>query len=113
MAPGFGVQESDLNAQLSVETRQALHRQDAAEWNVLRYYAHYLGGLARGDLGYSRSMDRPVSELLRDRLPETLRSLGIGLGGGWLLGLAWALPATWKRSPWYSTTSSVIAGIFV
>jgi peptide/nickel transport system permease protein len=113
MAPGFGVQESDLNAHLSVETRQALHRQDAAESNVLRYYAHYLGGLARGDLGYSRSMDRPVSELLRDRLPETLRSLGIGLGGGWLLGLALALPATWKRSPWYSTSSGVIAGIFV
>jgi peptide/nickel transport system permease protein len=113
LAPGFGVQESDLNAQLSTQTRQALHRQDASERNALGYYAHYLAGLAHGDLGFSRSMDRPVSELLRDRLPETLRSLAIGVGGGWLLGLALALPATWKRSPWYSTTSSVIAGIFV
>jgi len=113
MAPGFGVQETDLNAQLSAETRQALHRQNANERNVLSYYAHYLSGLVRGDLGYSRSMDRPVSELLRDRLPETLRSLAIGVGGGWLLGLALALPSTWRRSPWYSTASSVIAGIFV
>lgn len=113
MAPGFGVQESDLNAQLSAETRQALHRQDAVERNVLSYYWHYLAGLSHGDLGYSRSMDRPVSELLRDRLPETLQSLAIGVAGGWLLGLALALPATWKRSPLYSATASVITGLFL
>ena len=113
IAPGFGVQESDLNAQLSTETRQALHRREASESNVLSYYIQYLDGLARGDLGYSRSMDRPVSELLRDRVPETVRSLAIGVGGGWLLGLALALPATWRRSPWYSTTASVVAGVFV
>ena len=113
MAPGFGVQESDLNAQLSASTRQALHQQDAAEKNVLSYYWHYLAGLAHGDLGYSRSLDRPVSELLRDRLPETLQSVAIGVAGGWLLGLALALPATWKRSPLYSATASVITGVFL
>jgi peptide/nickel transport system permease protein len=113
MAPGFGVQESDINSGLSAAAREALHAQDATERNVPSYYVHYLGGLAHGDLGYSRSMGRPVSELLRDRLPETLRSLVIGVLGGWLLGLALALPATWKRSPLYSTTASFIAGIFL
>jgi peptide/nickel transport system permease protein len=113
MAPGFGVQESDLNSQLSAETRKALHQQDASERDVLSYYGHYLGGLLHGDLGYSRSMDRPVSELLRDRVPGTLQSLAVGLAGGWLLGLALALPATWKRSPLYSATASFAAGIFV
>ena len=112
-APGFGVQESDLNAQLSAQTRQALHQQDATERNVLSYYAHYLAQLAHGDFGYSRSLNRPVLELLRDRVPETLYSLAIGVGGGWLLGLALALPATWKRSPLYSTTASLVTGVFL
>lgn len=113
LAPGFGVQESDLDTQLSAETRHALHQPDAGERNVLSYYGHYLSGLVHGDLGYSRSMDRPVSELLRDRLPETLQSLVIGVAGGWLLGLSLALPATWKRSPLYSTTATLVAGIFL
>ncbi|HVH86645.1 MAG TPA: hypothetical protein VM912_07960, partial [Terriglobales bacterium] len=113
LAPGFGVQETDLNSQLSLETRQALHAEDARERNVLFYYWHYLSGLAHGDLGYSRSMDRPVVELLRDRFPETLESLAVGVAGGWLLGLALALPATWQRSPLYSTTATLISGMFL
>jgi peptide/nickel transport system permease protein len=113
LAPGFGVQESDLNAQLSPEARQALHQHDAAERNVATYYLRYLSGLLRGDLGYSRSMDRPVSELLKDRLPETAESIALGVAGGWLLGLALALPATWKRSPLYSTSAGIVSGVFL
>jgi peptide/nickel transport system permease protein len=113
MAPGFGTQEQDLNAQLSSESRKALHAQDQAERHVLTYYFHYILGLAQGDLGYSRSMDRSVSELLRDRLPETGKSLAIGVCGGWLFGLALALPATWKHSPAYSTITTLISGLFV
>jgi peptide/nickel transport system permease protein len=113
MAPGFGIHESDLDARLSLETRQALHEQDASDRNLLSYYGHYLAGIARGDLGFSPSMNRPVSELLRDRLPETLESIAIGVGGGWLLGLALALPATWRRSAMYETAATLVAGLFV
>lgn len=111
LAPGFGIQESDLNAQLSTEARRALHQDDAGERNVISYYGHYLGSLIHGDLGYSRSMERPVSELFRDRLPETVESVAIGVAGGWLLGLALAIPASWKRAPVYSAGATLISGV--
>jgi len=113
LAPGFGIQESDLNTQLSAETRRAMHKEDAGEQNVLSYYGHYLGSLLHGDLGYSRSMDRPVSELFRDRLPDTVESVVIGVAGGWLLGLALAIPASWKRAPVYSASATLISGVFL
>jgi len=113
LAPGFGIQESDLNAQLSAETRKALHTDDARERNVFYYYGHYLGSLIRGDLGYSRSMDRPVSELFLDRLPDTVESVAIGVAGGWLLGLALAIPASWKHAPVYSAGATLISGVFL
>jgi peptide/nickel transport system permease protein len=113
MAPGFGIQENDFDARLSTEARQALHQQDAEQRHVVTYYLHYLRNLARGDLGFSRSLNRPVSELLRERVPETLESIAVGVAGGWALGLALALPATWKRSPFYGAMANLFAGVFV
>jgi peptide/nickel transport system permease protein len=58
-------------------------------------------------------MDRPVSELFRDRLPDTVESVVIGIAGGWLLGLALAIPASWRRAPIYSASATLISGIFL
>ena len=45
-----------------------------------------------GDLGYSQSNNASIASLIADRAPETLRELAVGLAGGWLLGLALAIP---------------------
>src|SRR5579863_1393606 len=91
-APGFGVDEQELDTRLSGETIRALRESHAAERNVLAFYARYLSGLLRGDLGVSRSLQRPVAELLAERIPVTLRLVGFGMLAGWFLGLALALP---------------------
>src|SRR5579864_8755148 len=87
-APGFGVDERELDPRLISDTVRALRESRATERNVLAFYARYLGGLFRGDLGVSRSLQRPVAELLAERIPVTLRLVGFGLLAGWCLGLA-------------------------
>lgn len=47
---------------------------------IIQYF-NYLGGLLKGDLGYSWSFSMPVSELLATRIPQTL-SLSL-FGFGW------------------------------
>jgi peptide/nickel transport system permease protein len=75
---------------------------------------NYFRGLAKGDLGYSESNHAPVASLIADRAPATLRELGIGLMGGWLVGLAFAIPAVrFERNSTYDTLSAAGAGVLL
>src|SRR5574341_770608 len=71
MAPGFGVDEQELNPRLAQQSIEAIRQSRQEENDILRFYGRYLGGLLRGDLGVSHSLGRPVSELVADRLPVT------------------------------------------
>jgi peptide/nickel transport system permease protein len=76
---------------------QAIRNAHLADANVPRFYAQYLASLIKGDLGTSRSLNQPVKDLLRERLPVTLVNLAFALAVGWLLGLALAVAAqTWN-----------------
>src|ERR1700682_3746813 len=72
LGPGFGVDERELDMSLSSESVAAVRQERAAERNIPSFYWHYLRGLLRGDFGVSHSLNRPVSELLAERLPYTL-----------------------------------------
>jgi len=109
-APGFGVDEQELDTRLSGATIQALRDSHAAERNVLVFYARYLSGLLRGDLGVSRSLQRPISELLSQRIPVTLRLVAFGLLAGWLLGLALALPGAISGKPAHDILPGFLSG---
>src|SRR5258706_2161422 len=73
LSPGFGVDERQLDAGRSEANLQALRQFQEAESDLLVFYKRYLTGLLHGDLGVSRSLQRPVRELLAERLPVTLR----------------------------------------
>jgi peptide/nickel transport system permease protein len=97
LAPGFTSDAQELNAGLSAESQQAIRQARQADANIPRFYAQYLASLVKGDLGISRSLNQPVKDLLRERLPVTLGNLAFALAVGWLLGLALAIAAqTWN-----------------
>lgn len=98
MAPGFGVDERELDPRLSPESVRVLRQNRAAGRHIIAYYASYLRRLARGDLGVSQSLNRPVAELLAERVPVTARAAGAGLVLGWTPGLLLALLAVCWRS---------------
>ncbi len=93
VAPGFASDDQELNSGLSAQSIQAVRQARLADANIPHFYARYLMSLVKGDLGTSRSLNQPVKDLLRERLPVTLSNLTFALSVGWLLGLALAICA--------------------
>jgi peptide/nickel transport system permease protein len=113
MAPGFDSDERELDPSLNAESVRALHAARAGEHNVLRFYASYLRGALHGDLGSSHALGQPVSTLLRERWPVTLRIGGIGLVLGWLLASTLAFSASLWRRPLYEMFGTTLSGAFL
>jgi peptide/nickel transport system permease protein len=83
-APGYGVQERELDPRWSAQSVEALRQKQPLNKGLPLFYIHYVWALAHGDLGESDSLKRPVRELLRQRLPVTSNSVVRGLGVAWL-----------------------------
>ena len=97
-SPGFLVDERELDPRLNQASRDAIEKERGAGRSVASLYGERLERmLLHADLGVSPSLNRPISQLLRERAPVTLKLMAIGLGGGWSLALALALPCVmWK-----------------
>lgn len=96
MAPGFGTDERLLDPRLSAASQEAIGKERSQQHDVLRYYVEYLARLARGDLGRSLSLDRPVKELLAERAAISARSGALGLLLAWFLSLAGIAVLEWR-----------------
>jgi len=87
LAPGEPLLGPD-ERQVDPEVRAELRRQfGLGEHPVVRYFK-YLRQLARGNLGESFSLHRPVADALADAIPQTLLLAGTALLLDFLLGLA-------------------------
>jgi peptide/nickel transport system permease protein len=113
MAPGFGIDERELDGRRSEASLQELRQSRAAQGDILAFCQGYLAGLFHGDLGVSPSLQRPVRELLAERLPVTLRGVGLGLACGWFLALSLAGPAALSRAPFFDLFGSALSGVFL
>jgi len=97
-SPGFDVDERDLDTRLSSASHAADAEARAGERNLLSFYGQWLLCALHGDYGNSRAMNRPVGELIRERLPLTARTMAVGGAIGLLAGFLGAAAAVWKRS---------------
>jgi peptide/nickel transport system permease protein len=112
-SPGFDTIPEDLDPRINSATLQALHDQHARANSLPAFYARYLAGAMRGDLGVSHNLNQPVAELLRRRAPVTLRLILWGTAAGWLIAGLLAWMAVWTRRVILKATAFSISGLLL
>jgi len=113
VAPGFGVNEAELDSRLSAQSIAALRQSQPGAHSLASFYWNYLARMAHGDLGISGSLQRPVAQLLKERTPETAKSVVLGLLLGWLLALSLAIAVAMSRSWGVDLFATLVGGILL
>jgi peptide/nickel transport system permease protein len=107
VAPGFGSDEAQLDIRLNNQSIDALHQ---SQESLGVFYLHYCKRVVHGDFGMSRTLQRPVAELIKERMPETLESVSLGLLLAWLAGLSLASLGIMARSAAFDTAAGIFCG---
>ena len=113
LAPGFGVDEQQLDPHLSGESIRALRHQRDTQQSVFGFYLHSMHRAVHGDLGTSISLGQPVTQLVRERAPLTMRLVAIGLLLSWAVAMALALTGAWLRLSPYDAVATFVSGTFL
>ncbi|HVP55170.1 MAG TPA: ABC transporter permease subunit [Candidatus Eisenbacteria bacterium] len=112
-APGFGTDERQLDARLNRDSLMAIRDASSEERNIAAYYTGALRRMGHGDLGISRSLQRPVRELLVERGAVTLKMVGAGLALAWLFAAFLVVAAWWLHSAVVETACSMAGGLLL
>lgn len=97
LAPGDPFSAALENPNVTEELRDNLRRQYGLDRPLAEQFARYAAHLARADLGWSFSHERPVRAVLASALPNTLLLMGVALIGSFALGILVALVQVARR----------------
>lgn len=86
LAPGDPFTTLD-NPNITEAVRQQWRTAYGLDRPLAEQYVRYLRNVARGDLGYSYSLHRPVAEALANALPNTLLLMGVALVMSFAIGI--------------------------
>jgi peptide/nickel transport system permease protein len=108
LAPGDPFSAVMDNPNVNERVRATLRAQYGLDRPLPEQFVRYVGQLARGELGWSFSHDRPVREVLASALPNTLLLMAIAVVGSFALGILIALIQVARRG---SITDHALSGI--
>jgi len=91
-----------LGLRASAEEVAQLREELGLERPLAIQYLDYLGDLARGDLGVSWTNQRPVREILGDRMAVTLWLVLTGVVASLLISVPLAIGSAWWRDGWFN-----------
>ena len=108
-APGDPLSRLSEGRQLSPQEVAALRARYGLDQPLTRQFGWFVKGLVRGDLGVSIEYGRPVTSLLRERLPATVLLGGsvllLNFTLGLWLGVAQAVRRGRRADRWLTTLS--------
>lgn len=108
VAPGDPFSAILDNPNVSEAVRARLRAQYGLDQPLLVQFGRYITQLGRGELGWSFSHDRPVLDVLKSALPNTLLLMLVALAGSFVLGVLVALVQVARRG---STTDHALSGL--
>jgi peptide/nickel transport system permease protein len=112
-SPGFGADESELDSRLTAESMAAIRLAHASDRNIVAFYARFVYDMSCGKFGMSRTFDRPIVELMRERLGTTLHSMLYALSITWFVVFTACASLTIMRNWIADLISSTLAGILL
>jgi len=87
-APGDALTDEGTIGRMPAAVRATRRVQLGLDLPPAQQYVRRLRAYSRGDLGWSTSEERPVNEVLRERIPRTLWLMSLALAASLLMGIA-------------------------
>ena len=113
LAPGSYVDDLAANPQVSRETVARLRDQFGLDRPFYEKFARWAGSLAHGDIGYSLVYQRPVRQLIAERLWNTVALNLAALALAWTIGLPLGLAAAANRGSPIDWTIGALAAVLL
>jgi ABC-type dipeptide/oligopeptide/nickel transport system permease component len=95
VAPGDPVMAM-VGERADPETIARLRRELRLDDPIHKQFAHYVGGVARGDLGRSYITNRPIQRDIRERFPKTLQLAGAAMLLAASIGITLGILSAWR-----------------
>jgi peptide/nickel transport system permease protein len=109
----FGLNEPIIPGLYKVGTAFQFRLDEVPETLVENQFAGYLGQLVRGDLGTSIRFNRPVTELLAERLPVTVELTLLALLFAIVVGVPLGLLSAMRRNSKTDVATMIVANLGV
>ena len=108
LAPGDPLAAAMENPNVTEAFRTHWRQAYGLDKPVLQQYGMYLASIARGDFGWSFSLQRPVIDVLRETLPNTLLLMSVALFASFAVGIILAVAQVKRQG---SLTDRLIGGV--
>ncbi|ADD28423.1 ABC transporter permease [Meiothermus ruber] len=105
LQPGGFLENLLEDPRVSRETIENIRRQYLLDQPVWVQYLHWLGGIVRGDFGYSFLNSRPVSELIWERMGWTVFLAALTILATWVIAIPLGIYTALNR---YGPSSTVL-----